>query len=88
MSALEPCPFCGGRGNLHINRRDYYVYCGDCSAEGPWDADGDTTAAIAAWNRRATPAAPAKGCICPPGSEATCKGLTCPRRAVDGRAVA
>lgn len=24
---------------------------------------------------------PARGCICPPGSEATCQGIGCPRRA-------
>lgn len=26
------------------------------------------------------PVAPAHGCICPPGAEATCKGDLCPRR--------
>lgn len=24
--------------------------------------------------------APSMGCVCPPGSEATCQGLACPRR--------
>ena len=24
------------------------------------------------------------GCICPPGSEKTCQGLMCPRRAING----
>lgn len=87
MSALEPCPFCGGEAlytpTCHID----VVQCRVCGAQG-MAAMGQHEAAIAAWNRRTTPAAHARGCICPPGSEATCKGLTCPRRAIDGRAVA
>lgn len=58
--ALLPCPFCGGSGILH----DYawaertgpaFVECADCCVvrEG-WD-DNTPGAAIAAWNRRATP---------------------------------
>ena len=29
------------------------------------------------------PAGQPHGCVCPPGAEATCKGLACPRRGFD-----
>lgn len=57
--ALKPCPFCGGSGPLPYGLADgrETVLCADCAANGP----SETTSgeAIAAWNRRAAPAAPA-----------------------------
>lgn len=59
---LKPCPFCGSEMEVKSKPDDYargpgrlYVIC-DCGAMG---AGGKTVGeAIAAWNRRATPATP------------------------------
>lgn len=52
MSALKPCPFCGGEAlytpTCHID----VVQCRVCGAQG-MAAMGQPEAAIAAWNRRA-----------------------------------
>lgn len=52
MSALLPCPFCGGKAiytpTCHID----VVQCRVCGAQG-MAAMGQHDAAIAAWNRRA-----------------------------------
>ena len=57
---LEPCPFCRST-NCSLSTRVgawKFAYCPDCLTEGPaMDSDSD---AIAAWNRRATPAAQAE----------------------------
>ncbi len=37
-------------------------------------------AEIEQWVRSLPPLLGARGCVCPVGSEATCKGLGCPRR--------
>lgn len=54
---LLPCPFCGGDGlsNGHDMGRGV-VQCHDCNA---YLVTGDEAGAIAAWNRRASQAAPA-----------------------------
>lgn len=106
MSALSPCPFCGGGETRISESRHSPTMSGSgglisvqithwCPAVPGQPSRNTVTrtgrnhaSAIAAWNRRTIPAAPAKGCLCPPGSEATCKGLMCPRRAIDGRAIA
>lgn len=55
MSALLPCPFCEGEAiytpTCHID----VVQCRVCGAQG-MATMGQHEAAIAAWNRRATPA--------------------------------
>jgi Lar family restriction alleviation protein len=53
MSALKPCPFCGGEAGVVVHRPfpDAYVQCGECDAEGPVSAS--EAAAVDAWNRRA-----------------------------------
>lgn len=66
MSELLGCPFCGKR-DAFVERADLscsYVFCNSCSAKGPTEyqeSDDEETpgeaAAIAAWNRRAHPAA-------------------------------
>jgi Lar family restriction alleviation protein len=47
MSALLPCPFCGGEAN----RSKHFVFCTACHAESDWF--GTDAEALAAWNRRA-----------------------------------
>jgi Lar family restriction alleviation protein len=70
---IAPCPFCGGttsednacqmasvylfQGTTPTNYRACQVRC-VCGVNGPWKED--QAEAIAAWNRRATPADPAK----------------------------
>ncbi|WP_186198019.1 Lar family restriction alleviation protein [Burkholderia gladioli] len=54
---LSDCPFCGSH-NCTVSTRSIngwvFAYCPDCLAEGP--AMGGKASAIAAWNRRASPA--------------------------------
>lgn len=58
MSALLPCPFCGGEARLRTTetRSFFWGKCRstDCLAEGP--PLMSEAFAIAAWNQRATPA--------------------------------
>ena len=56
MSELKPCPFCGG--DAAISGNGMYVYCKDCGCKSPYVTTGPRFV-IAAWNRRAQPAAPA-----------------------------
>lgn len=57
MSALRECPGCGSFSMPYLSKRRegvWRVACDECGFAGPVD---DTEAgAIAAWNRRATPA--------------------------------
>ena len=59
-NAYSPCPFCGG-DDLHVSGGRFLdqVYCTQCDAYGPARTPGHS---VAAWNRRAQPAAPA---VCP-----------------------
>ena len=43
---LKPCPFCG---TVPRHFGGHYVFCAECSAEGPYASDE----AAAAWNTRA-----------------------------------
>ena len=57
-AALLPCPFCGGEAYLSddaSHSRAYFIGCkvDDCFGEIHWEQT--KAAAIAAWNRRATP---------------------------------
>lgn len=54
MSALLPCPFCGGGADLMELFEGFCGECGNCETTGP--AAETEAAAIAAWNQRATPA--------------------------------
>lgn len=66
--ALKPCPFCGGNevGVLRYGNREngahFSVVCGGCAIATDWHHAGTEEAAranaIAAWNRRPTPASP------------------------------
>lgn len=63
---LAPCPFCGGNDISTIVRPDIrdgrYASCEQCGGEGPSVPTlGSKDAAIAAWNRRASPVAPEGG---------------------------
>jgi len=50
---LKPCPFCGGDPEMvQQTKVNWAVMCHDCGAEGGW---GNPSAAIDAWNKRATP---------------------------------
>ncbi|MGG2041165.1 Lar family restriction alleviation protein [Burkholderia gladioli] len=54
---LSDCPFCGGTNCTATSKgisKWYFIYCPDCLAEGP--AENTPDQAIAAWNRRASPA--------------------------------
>lgn len=55
--ALEACPFCGDVKSLEVAlglRKQYYVNCDKCTADGPLHDQREE--AIAAWNCRALPA--------------------------------
>lgn len=53
MSALLPCPFCGGND---IEDLVHVMYCRDCGAEGPPTGNAFDRASLrSAWNRRAEP---------------------------------
>ncbi len=58
MTALKPCPFCGGkRAYIAVNYlAQHYVRCPDCGAV-VWGRDGEEEIterdAVKAWNRRA-----------------------------------
>lgn len=53
---LLPCPFCGGEPKLMLAGNFYRIGCWDCLAVGV--DKHEKSDAIAAWNRRATPAQP------------------------------
>lgn len=53
MSALKPCPFCGGQDFDYMLDGGMHVMCNDCGTTGPNGDTCTTDAAIAAWNRRA-----------------------------------
>lgn len=51
MTKLKPCPFCGGRTaevlkEGHVSK----VFCGSCSARGPWHPEPEQAACL--WNAR------------------------------------
>ena len=60
---LKPCPFCGGSAkSQRFGNRDggasYAVWCNSCHISTAWmRVDDGGQRAIAAWNRRAAPAA-------------------------------
>lgn len=63
--------------------------CGNCGkvilGPGPWAIDPWAVCHCCEHDRRPLSAGPSQhGCICPPGSEQTCRGLQCPRRPPDG----
>jgi len=79
MSKIElaPCPFCWGEANFTFDgyHVTYCIGCDKCGARsGTFNA---TDEAIAAWNRRATPPAPAGWVMAPkePTPEMMAAGL-------------
>lgn len=50
---LLACPFCGGSDQCMNGAPSTYVQCNGCSADGPFNDDGDEAAARNAWNTRA-----------------------------------
>lgn len=55
---LEPCPFCGDKKGVYLNRdtflstgalADYFVECTECSACGP--ANPIAVKSVEAWNK-------------------------------------
>lgn len=61
MTALLPCPFCGGEAK-EVRHDDgqyryFVVQCAECKAAQGWEENAAT--AIAAWNRRASAPQPA-----------------------------
>jgi Lar family restriction alleviation protein len=53
MSALLPCPFCGGEARQHRFLKSYVtIECSVCYAEVPGHSKAE---ASAAWNRRTPP---------------------------------
>jgi Lar family restriction alleviation protein len=62
MTDLKLCPFCGGSASTfedygHSSAWEVGCFNGDCRVE-PHVWEKTKAEAIAAWNRRATPAAP------------------------------
>ncbi len=57
--------------------------CGNCGkailGPGAWGINPAAVCHCCSHDQRPLSAKP-QGCICPPGSEATCQGLSCPRR--------
>lgn len=55
MSALLPCPFCGGEAFMErwMPDNDGRIYCQCCVASQPVTPQQSDASAIAAWNRRA-----------------------------------
>lgn len=58
--------------------------CGNCGKSilgpGAWGISPNAVCGCCVHDQRPLVPTQSHGCICPPGSEATCKGLTCPRR--------
>lgn len=54
MDELLPCPFCGGKAELHgiNNSNPFIVYCTNCGVEMGNEKDFLTYQAIDAWNTR------------------------------------
>ena len=55
MSELRPCPFCGGKRTVRVERGggpSHWIYCTRCHTCGPYDYSQTELNAIAAWNRR------------------------------------
>lgn len=54
MTALLPCPFCGGRAVIErwMPMGDGRIYCESCVASRTFRPWVDDATAIAAWNRR------------------------------------
>jgi hypothetical protein len=57
VTALEPCPFCGGTAAAREGHRTSYVMCLSCEAVGEDCGYGGLINARAAWNRRTPTAA-------------------------------
>lgn len=61
--ALAPCPFCGAPGTLHENDwcepEEWNVFCTSATCLASTSSADDKAVAIAAWNRRPAPPAPA-----------------------------
>ena len=62
MSALRPCPFCGGQAEIQVHKfhelpNTYGVKCRNCDAQTGqfYSSEGH---AITIWNIRVTPAVP------------------------------
>jgi Restriction alleviation protein Lar len=59
----NPCPFCGSRA-ISLSRRDNYVHCERCGADGPEietrDPDYRWRLAVQEWNHRVTANSEAK----------------------------
>jgi len=56
----EPCRFCGNddQNKFSVDKvwSNTFVRCWTCNATGPWKYEGDDDGAVAAWNRRSSPA--------------------------------
>ena len=52
MAELKPCPFCGSKNCLYIEREveAWFIYCCNCHTSGPWTQDKQE--AIEVWNKR------------------------------------
>lgn len=68
MSDILPCPFCGGKANVHkVGSVAWYAYCdpeNNCGAQPYVGGYPTAESAIAGWNRRAPlPTIPHNGTI-------------------------